>query len=520
MERESVLVVDDDEVCRRQCEAILNGASFRVTCAPSGEAAIDLAGRGRSPRGYDLAVLDFVMPGADGLDTFGELRRLAPDLAGILVTGNTSLNVAIKALNQGFSQVIAKPVDSRELLEAVDAALDERRTVLENSRLQALARLYDSLNQLAGLTDRDELCERIVSLAVTETGADRASLMLLAAEDQLRVVAARGHGAEALLGATCPAWQPISGWALKHGLVLELGPNRHLPGEVRAHLRHPEITAAVCLPLYAAGEPLGVLNVSHLSAARGFHPGDVELATVLASDAARSLQRLAFLDERVRRERVSTVGRLASTIIHDLRGPVTIIGGAAEMLAETCRGQESEFTEIEAAVGELEQMCRQLLSFARDTGSLAIETVSLRALADELTEAVGEQVQSAGLGWSAEDVADLPVDLARAELLRVLGELVEVAIPPAPAGGRLALSGTVAAGEAVLALSGTAARAADWWAEVDEPTALASGGAGLCLAILRYVAERHRGRVELTIDGESYRIKLVLPTGQNGRLAG
>ena len=180
MRRELVLVADDDETCRRQCRTALEAASFEVAEAADGQAALELVHSHTShKRGFDLALLDYMMPGRDGFATFRELRGEHADVAGILLTGNTSLSVAIEALNRGFSQVVAKPVDPAALVDAVESALAERRTMLENVRLLALTRLYDQLHQMAAQTDPVELHRHLVELAVTETRAQRASLMLL-----------------------------------------------------------------------------------------------------------------------------------------------------------------------------------------------------------------------------------------------------------------------------------------------------------------------------------------------------
>ncbi|NUP99642.1 MAG: hypothetical protein HUU35_07295, partial [Armatimonadetes bacterium] len=59
--------------------------------------------------------------------------------------------------------------------------------------------------------------------------------------------------------------------------------------------------------------------------------------------------------------------------------------------------------------------------------------------------------------------------------------------------------------------------ATTWWELVDEPTALAAGGAGLTLAILRHLAERHRGELVVTVQRTRYHLRLVLPERQGSR---
>ncbi|MBI2297895.1 MAG: response regulator [Armatimonadetes bacterium] len=321
MPRETVLVVDDDEATRQACRAALETARFRVAEAadlPAAARAIDHLKAASTA--CDLALVDYLMPEQNGFNVFHHLRRAQPDLAGILLTGHTSLNVAVEALNRSFSQVIPKPIEPRNLLEAVEAALAERRTVLENARLRALTRLYDALDRLASVTAIDGLYQCIVRLAVEEISADSASLMLLDERRMhLYVASAHGHAPPPVGGGKHFYGEPICGWVLRHGVALELAPGKPLPAAVRAAMHRPEVSAAVCLPLCPGGRPLGVLNINRYGGGGGFLPGDLEVATVLASDAALTIQRLVLLEERRRRERAATVGRLASTIIHDRR---------------------------------------------------------------------------------------------------------------------------------------------------------------------------------------------------------
>ncbi|MBI5832350.1 MAG: response regulator, partial [Armatimonadetes bacterium] len=447
MRRETVLVVDDDAGTRSQCLAILEAARLTAVAVSDGPQA--LAALSGDPRLRDrgaLAILDYVLPGATGgdhgLQVFGRLKQARPDLAGILLTGHTSLNVAVEALNLGFSNVLAKPVDPVLLTEAVVAALHERQTRVQNARLRALTRLYDALGELAGLHDRTELYQCIVRLAVEETSADTASLMLLDEHRQeLHVAAAVGLEDGVWRSASRRVGEPISGWVLHSGVALELTPARPVPSAVRSALHRPEVTAALCLPLAFAERPVGVLNISRLHSDRSFRPGDIEVASVLASDAALTIQRLALLSDRARSERIATVGRLASTIIHDLRGPVTIIRGANELLQDECPEQAAPLGRIEQHVADLDRMCEQLLSFARDASNVVYERFALADLLSEVARAGRDLGHAAGVGFHCTLESDGLVDAARGEITRALTGLLESAVAAAPSGAALNLVG-------------------------------------------------------------------------------
>lgn len=513
MPGELVLVVDDDETCRRQCRAALEAARFRVEEAPDGETAEQLLHDDLRLRdNLDLVLVDYTMPGRNGLASFHALRRLRPDLAGILVTGHTSLSIAVEALNRHFSQVLAKPLEVGPLLEAVEAALAERRGLLENARLRALTRLYDALNELASLTEVADVYQCVVRLAVSETSAGSASLMLLdEATRELRIVAAEGLPEEVIGQVSVPMGAPVSGWALRHGTILELAPGRPIPEAVRTALNRPQVKAAVCLPLYPAGRPLGVLNLTRLDGHDRFNPGDLEVATVLADDAALTIERLQILQERRERERAATVGRLASTIIHDVRGPVTIIGGAAEMLEDSNPNAATPLDTIRHRVSQLDRMCRQLLSLARDASTTPPEVLPAGELLVDVAAEADEQLGPDGYAFDLGAPTKAHVAVARDELVFALVDLLEAARAMSPEEHPPLLGGQATEDSYEWFLRGRATGPEGWGHDYDTPAALAAGGAPLSLTVVRSILSRYGGRA--TYDGAAteYELRFSLP---------
>jgi signal transduction histidine kinase len=513
MRREMVLVVDDDPTARLLCRKLLEGARYEVVAVADGRGAREALTSDPRLRGAcDLAVLDYVLPDDNGCHLFHSLRRLRPDLAGLLVTGQASLHLAVEALNFGFSQVLAKPVDAFGLREAAEAALADRRNRLENARLRALTRLYDALGELAAIDDAEQLYTCIVRLARAETNADAASLMLLDEQRaMLRMVAAEGLAADVMRQAQCGLGEPISGWVVRSGVVLELTGAGLVPAAIRPALRRPEVTAALCLPLTYGERPMGVLNISRLHRDQQFRPGDVELATIIATDAALAIGRLKMLAERARGERVATVGRLASTIIHDLRGPVTIIRGAAELLEDEAPEHRRPLRVIARQVSDLEDMCEQLLSFARDASSVVFEEFSLKDLLADVAQDGQQWCRQAGLDWECAVEGDGRVEAARSELTRVLTQLVHAACESAASGSAVHVSGRLASGQVELKLVGCDDAPQRWLTDADAPAAIARGGAELSLALARHIVERHRGAVEVETDSGLYALTLRWP---------
>ena len=71
---------------------------------------------------FDLAVLDFAMPGMDGIETLKALRALNPDLQVMLLTGQATIKAAVEATRLGAVDVLEKPTDVETLLEKIREA--------------------------------------------------------------------------------------------------------------------------------------------------------------------------------------------------------------------------------------------------------------------------------------------------------------------------------------------------------------------------------------------------------------
>jgi len=112
----AILLVDDDGAVRDVTAAMLRDIGYRVEEAHSGEAALDLIGRDR----FDLAVIDYAMPGMSGAELAKRVRKRRPDLPVLFVTG-----FAERTALSGISdrQIVSKPFVTGELAEKVQMAL-------------------------------------------------------------------------------------------------------------------------------------------------------------------------------------------------------------------------------------------------------------------------------------------------------------------------------------------------------------------------------------------------------------
>jgi DNA-binding NtrC family response regulator len=129
MSQASVLIVDDELFARQTLSEWLRRKNFRVIEAAGGRQAMERI-RKDEP---DIIISDMVMPGMDGLQLMKEAKTVRADVPFLMVTGYPSHSAAVKAMQQGASDYLAKPFTPEELTRRVS------RTLLQKSAGSAFA---------------------------------------------------------------------------------------------------------------------------------------------------------------------------------------------------------------------------------------------------------------------------------------------------------------------------------------------------------------------------------------------
>ena len=224
-----------------------------------------------------------------------------------------------------------------------------------------------------------------------------------------------------------------------------------------------------------------------------------------------------FISEVMRSERLSLVGAMANTIIHDLKNPICIIRGCCEMLAaESANPRQQKLTKMmDTAVDGMLSMTQELLDYARGHSALNCQVVSIWHLLDELNS------QSLCLlpGQNIQFIKDIrydgniKIDLGR--FLRVLCNLIKNAREAMPNGGILNLVIDLVETEVVIRISDTGVgMPAEILAKLFEPfvTYGKSHGTGLGMAIAKSVVDAHQGTITVTsVQGSGTTVELRLP---------
>jgi len=132
MHETRILVMDDEAPERLRIQEHLARKGYDVLAVGSTGEAMSAIKRER----FDVFVTDCTVPGVDALETSGEVRRIDPDLAVIIMTAYGTIETAIKAIKAGAYDYLPKPVDPDQLVMLIERISERQDLIRENAELK------------------------------------------------------------------------------------------------------------------------------------------------------------------------------------------------------------------------------------------------------------------------------------------------------------------------------------------------------------------------------------------------
>jgi DNA-binding NtrC family response regulator len=132
MKKLNILVVEDGQSQREMLRDFLAREGHAVAEAENGDTAIQSVLRGH----FDMILLDYKMPGMDGMQVLKEVKKINPEIDVIIITAYGTIETAVEAMKAGAIDYITKPVEFDELLIHVDRVSERRTLIRENEILR------------------------------------------------------------------------------------------------------------------------------------------------------------------------------------------------------------------------------------------------------------------------------------------------------------------------------------------------------------------------------------------------
>ena len=125
---EKMLVIDDEEIVLKSCRKIFEAEGFEVVTTANPQEGLKLV----SESHFDVILVDWMMPGFDGMDVVEEIDKRSPNSAMVMISGYPSVGRATEAMKRGAMDYVSKPFRPEEITEVVKKAV--RRKVTEEKK--------------------------------------------------------------------------------------------------------------------------------------------------------------------------------------------------------------------------------------------------------------------------------------------------------------------------------------------------------------------------------------------------
>ena len=435
------------------------------------------------------------------------LRHVSGRILGVvqvLHRGVGIFSLEDQVLVEAIATQIAGVLDNLRLMETLRAQNEQlRRAMLELSvALRDLDLLYE-LEQAAHSSEAEpQVLERVLTRAIATLGAEFGSILLVG-EDRNRLHVRRavteGQGRDPHV-LSLRHGQGIAGQVAASGQRIRIDEGAAIPAAERTILRKLGLTARAVLsvPILGDDRVMGALTLFNRPA--GFDAADERLATLLAGLTGRAVLLRRERLEGERRARLAALGQLMSGVMHDLRSPMTVVSGYAQLMA--AEPSESErlrlAATIEQQVEHVAAMTGETLAFARGERELLLRTVYLQPYFREVEALLRSEFEGAGVELELQLQDNGSARFDENKLKRVITNVARNAAEAMPDGGHFTLKVLREKTELVLRMSDTGpgmspeleAHAFESFVTEGKP-----GGSGLGLAIVKRIVEAHGGRV-------------------------
>jgi signal transduction histidine kinase len=247
----------------------------------------------------------------------------------------------------------------------------------------------------------------------------------------------------------------------------------------------------------------------------------IRLAPEVSQNLARSItERMRSVidlrvDEAVRETRLSIVGSMTGTVVHDLKNPIGVVRSAADLLEDSIGDPIQIAGMLRRSADLMLGLVQDLLDYSRGTVTVRPQSFAMRDLVEDLEEQVLGRLEGRGVQVERRVAFEGDVALDRIAILRALLNVIKNAGEAMPDGGTLMFSVERQADEVVFTISDTGCGIPDdILPTIFEPfvTHGKAGGTGLGMATTKAVVEAHNGSIRVRSRiGEGTTFVMALP---------
>jgi two-component system, OmpR family, phosphate regulon sensor histidine kinase PhoR len=485
-----ILVVDDEEIIRIGCLRILEETYANVSMAENGRRGWERFAQG----GFDLVLLDLMMPEMSGLELIDKIRQTDTEVVIIVITGYATIETAVDAMRKGAYDYLPKPFTPEDLRGKVHRALEKRWLTQQAEQL----RLERDRNLLECANEKSRTVTIINCLSEGLIATNRIGQIVLMNPMAMNIIR--------------PKIVPVIGRTVSGMLG-----NPDLEQQISETL--DTVARTVTVKRMEIPTSDGRTLQSHISPIiddRGDCLGTVTVLLDITQD--KKIEKIK-----------SDFVRLVS---HELKSPVAAIAGYLNLIVDglTTKQPEKEKEIIVRSrdkANSLLDLINDLLDLSRADREQKAKTMSPLDMVPLLQEAVQfyqNEARKKQIALALSCPATLPLVLGDSEELgRVFANLISNAIKYTPVNGQVSVNAEKREAQIIISIKDTGIgisdeeqkKVFDEFFRGREAIAFKIAGTGLGLAITKKIVEAHRGYLELESElhkGSTFRV--ILPVAE------
>jgi signal transduction histidine kinase len=397
------------------------------------------------------------------------------------------------------------------------------------ARTNELNMLYEFEREMSTALDLPSLLARLLHRAMQVVESEAGSIALVESQNgtrQLRFLTTAGSASRKFLHKVIGLDVGVIGWVAQKG---EGVISNDLASDERhaTFLEHEQVEVGaknlICAPLVDGDEVLGAIELLDKFDETDYTEGDLRVLTLIAGQASRAIQFHRSKQEVEEQNRLAGIGQMVAGVLHDLKTPMTIISGYAQLMADSDEAtQRTQYVEqILTQFDLLNGMTREVLAFARGESTVLIRKVYLHRYLDQ----VGEQLRYAFTGRNLRLEMDIGYDgvafFDQQSMLRLIHNLARNAADAMRGkSGVFSIATSVEEDTLCFAFSDNGPGIPDSLeGRLFRIFATATeGGTGLGLAICKKIVEDHEGTISYESargEGTTFHVRLPLNSGSS-----
>ena len=416
-----------------------------------------------------------------------------------------------------FSSLLqASPQFRDNLLTMLSLRLHESDTFLSD-QLGRMHTLIEAAKIVNSSLDIDTLLEVILNTAAASVQADRGTLYLL--DKEKSELWSKVQQGSAKIEIRLPVGKGIAGTVAQSGATFSITDAyrdpRFNPDIDRTSGYHTH--TILCMPMKnKEGNIIGVFQL--LNKAHGpFTAEDEKFIEALSVHASIAIENAQLAQQMVQSERLSAVGKMASSIIHDIKNPLGTIRLYAQLIKQQSENKEiNKMTDdMVNQVDRFINMTQEVLDFSRGISSVNIQPLNVPDLMLDAFAFLEKNLERHSIVLKTHVKFNDRIYADQEKLTRVFHNIINNAIDAMPEGGALTVNVFRQAHHLVIEFSDTGVGIPEHIRHMIFQPFVTHGkkhGTGLGMAIVKKIMDDHQGTVEVDSEpGRGTTIRLRLP---------